>query len=247
MLPSAPKMAIAVLEHYEIDGLVVIGGEGSQRGAHALSTAGFRVVGIPATIDNDLFGTDVALGVDSAVNVALEAIDRLKITAASHSRAFIVEVMGRRCGYLALVAGVAGGAEVVVVPEIDSQPAAIVGDLHCAYERGHLHAIAVVAEGAHYNADALLEYFKAHAAEVKFDLRVTKLGHVQRGGAPGAFDRLLGTQFGAAAFDHISRGQHGVLLGMLGGKLASTPLQTVIAEKKLLDSELTRLARILGI
>jgi 6-phosphofructokinase 1 len=155
--------------------------------------------------------------------------------------------MGRNCGYLALVAGIAGGAEVVVIPEIDSQPEDIVADLGRAYERGHAHAIAVVAEGAHYNADALAHYFSEHSTELEFELRITKLGHVERGGPPGAFDRLLATQLGAAAFDHVARRQYGVLVGIIGGKLASTPLPTVITNKKEVDSELITLARVLAI
>ena len=164
--------------------LVIIGGNGSQTGAHALSEMGFPVVGVASTIDNDLYGSEVTIGVDTALNVALEAIDRLKVTASSHHRAFLVEVMGRECGYLALMSALAGGAEAVVVPEIETDPEVVATELRAGYERGKPHALVVVAEGAQYNAEGLARYFQEHQERLGFALRVTRLGHVQRGGAP---------------------------------------------------------------
>src|SRR6201987_5686429 len=161
-LDSGIQKARTVLEAANIEGLVVIGGNGSQTGAAALAATGLPVVGIASTIDNDLLGTEISIGVDSALNVALEAIDRIKITAASHRRAFLVEVMGRNCGYLALMAGIAGGAESVVIPEAEVEPEVIVADIESAYARGKAHALVVVAEGARNNAARLAEHFDAH-------------------------------------------------------------------------------------
>ncbi len=240
------RRAVSVLDEYGIEGLVVIGGNGSQRGAHKLWQEGIPVVGVASTIDNDLYGSEPTIGVDTALNVALEAIDRLKVTASSHSRAFLVEVMGRDCGYLALMAALAGGAEAVVLPEVETDPEALAAELHAAYERGKPHAIVVVAEGADYNAARLAAYFRENEKRLGFELRVTILGHVQRGGAPGAFDRILATRLGAAAVEALARGEHGVLVGWLEGRVAFTPLFEVVAHRKTLDPELLELAQILA-
>ncbi len=238
--------ALRQLHQHDIEALVVIGGNGSQAGAHALSQMGFPVVGIASTIDNDLYGSEITIGVDTALDVALEAIDRLKVTASSHQRAFLVEVMGRDCGYLALMAGIAGGAEAIVIPEVETDPEAVAAELRAAYERGKAHALVVVAEGAQYNAEGLARYFQEHRERLGFELRVTTLGHVQRGGAPGAFDRLLATRSGAAATEHLARSEHGVLIGLLKGEIVATPLAEVVANKKPLDLRLLELARVLA-
>lgn len=235
--------AIRSLNQHEIDGLVVIGGNGSQTGAHALHTLGFPVVGVASTIDNDLYGSDITIGVDTALNIALEAIDRLKITASSHQRAFLVEVMGRKCGYLALMAAIAGGAEAVVLPEVETDPEVIAETLTEAYERGKAHAIVVVAEGAMYNAARLGEYFTQHRERLGFELRVTILGHVQRGGEPQSGDRILASRLGAGATDALARGENGVLVGIIKGEVKTTPLDVVVNNKKGLDPALIELAR----
>jgi 6-phosphofructokinase 1 len=240
------QKALQVLHQHGIKGLVVIGGNGSQTGAHALSQMGFRVVGVASTIDNDLCGSDITIGVDTALNIALEAIDRLKVTASSHHRAFLVEVMGRDCGYLALMAGIAGGAEAVVIPEVETDPEAVATELHTAYERGKAHALVVVAEGARYNAEGLVRYFNEHRQRLGFELRATTLGHVQRGGEPGAFDRLLATRLGAAAVERLAVGEHGVVIGWLKGTPTPTPLAEVVGRKKPLDLSLMELARVLA-
>ncbi len=240
------EKALRHLYQRGMEGVVVIGGNGSQQGAQALSQLGFPVVGVASTIDNDLFGADITIGVDTALNVALEAIDRLKVTASSHQRAFLVEVMGRDCGYLALMAGIAGGAEVTLIPEREMHPEEVAGELRRAYNRGKAHAIVVLAEGCEHNADRLAEYFQKHQKRLGFQLRVTKLGHVQRGGAPGVFDRLLATRLGAAATDHLAQGKHGILLGLKKGEVASTPLEEVVKNKKILDLELMELGRVLA-
>jgi len=238
--------ALNQLRQRGIDGLVVIGGNGSQSGAHALSSHGFPVVGVASTIDNDLSGTDVTIGVTTAIDVALEAIDRLKVTGASHQRAFLVEVMGRKCGYLALMAGLAGGADSIVIPEQEADPERVAEDLRGAYASGKAHAIVVVAEGARNNAERMVEFFQQNHERLGFDLRVTKLGHVQRGGAPGSYDRLLGTLFGAAATEQLEKGTHGVLVGMVKGEVATTPLSEVVARRKPLDLKLLELAHVLA-
>ncbi|MEO8804975.1 MAG: ATP-dependent 6-phosphofructokinase [Burkholderiaceae bacterium] len=238
--------ALQQMRRQAISGLVVIGGDGSQSGAHALSQRGVPVVGVASTIDNDLCGTDVSIGSTTATDIALEAIDRLRVTAASHGRAFLVEVMGRRCGHLAVMAGIAGGAEAIVVPEVAVSPEDIAKELRAASERGKRHAIVVVAEGAQYNADGLDQYFKAHRERLGFDLRVSRLGHVQRGGSPGAFDRMLATRLGAAAVDHLVAGRDGVLIGLIDGQVASTPLADVAGRTKPLDPQWMELARVLA-
>jgi len=238
--------ALRTLHQHDIEALVVIGGNGSQIGAYALSQMDFPVIGVASTIDNDLYGTEISIGVDTALDVALEAIDRLKVTASSHQRAFLVEVMGRNCGYLALMAGVAGGAEAIIIPEVETDPEAVAAELCAAYERGKPHALVVVAEGARYNAAGLARYFQKHRERLGFELRVTTLGHVQRGGAPGAFDRLLASRLGAAAIEHLARGEHGVLMGLLKGEIVATPLAEVVANQKPLDLRLLELARVLA-
>jgi 6-phosphofructokinase 1 len=245
-IKEARAQALGNLSDNGIEALVVIGGNGSQIGAFLLSQTGFPVVGIASTIDNDLYGSEVTIGVDTALNVALESIDRLKVTASSHRRAFLVEVMGRNCGYLGLMAGITGGAEIVVIPEVETHPEQVAKEIRIAFDRGKQHAFAVVAEGARYNARALSNYFREHQERLGFDLRVTTLGHVQRGGAPGALDRLLGTRFGATAVHYLQAQRYGVLVGLLKGSISATPLAEVVANKKPLDLELLELARVLA-
>lgn len=238
--------ALERLRESRIEALVTIGGNGTQTGSHALLQMGFPVVGVASTIDNDLYGSDVTLGVDTALNIALEAIDRLKVTASSHHRGFLVEVMGRDCGYLALMAGIAGGAEAIALPEFETEPEHIADVIRHAYEIGKPHAMVVVAEGAKYNAEGLHKYFEQHRELIGFDLRVTVLGYVQRGGAPTFADRMLGTRLGAAAVEQLAAGRTGVLVGVLKGEITTTPLEEVVRGKKPLDPELFELARVLA-
>jgi 6-phosphofructokinase 1 len=238
--------ALRTLQQHAIDALVVIGGNGSQTGAQALSALGYPVVGIASTIDNDLYGSDITIGVDTALDIAIEAIDRIKVTASSHERAFIVEVMGRDCGYLALMSGIAGGADAIIIPEAEMDPESAATILRAAYGRRKTHALIVVAEGAQCNAEKLLHYFKEHREQLGFQLRATILGHVQRGGSPGAFDRLLASRLGAAATEHLSKGEHGLLIGLIKDTVTATPLQEVVASKKQLDLRLLELARVLA-
>jgi 6-phosphofructokinase 1 len=245
-MEAGQQQALQRLAELQIEAVVIIGGNGSQTGAHALSALGFPVIGVASTIDNDLYGSDITIGADTALNVALEAIDRLKVTGSSHRRAFLIEVMGRKCGYLALMAAIAGGAETVLIPEVETSPEAVAEDIRTAYERGKAHAIVVVAEGARYNAETLASYFNEHRERLGYELRTTILGHVQRGGAPIASDRLLATRLGVAAVEHLSRGVHGVLIGQIKGDITATPLHEVVAHRKTLDLSLLELADVLS-
>lgn len=246
MTDAGQRAAISALERAEVDALVVIGGNGSQAGAHALARQGLAVVGVASTIDNDLAGCDVTIGVTTALDVALEALDRLKVTASSHHRAFLLEVMGRDCGYLALMAGIAGGAEAVAIPEVPASVVAVADAVRDAYRRGKAHALVVVAEGVRGGADALARELAAHRADVGFDVRMTKIGHVQRGGAPGAFDRILASRTGAAAVDALARGVTGVLIGITRSAITETPLAEVAGRLKQVDPSLFELARVLA-
>jgi 6-phosphofructokinase 1 len=229
-----------------VDALVVIGGNGSQTGSCYVAQSGFPVVGVASTVDNDLYGTDVTIGVDTAVNITLEAIDRLRTTGSSHRRAFLVETMGRNCGYIALMAGIAGGAEVIVVPECEVPPPEVAERLRSAYERGKSHAVVVVAEGAKHGAQAMMAHFEKHRATIGFGLRATTLGHVVRGGAPTAADRILATRLGAAAVDRLAADEAGVLVGMVANGIATTPLGEVAGRTKPIDCALLDLARTLA-
>lgn len=240
------RTALRHLSQQGIDTLVVIGGNGSQTGSEALHRMGFNVVGIASTIDNDLYGSDITIGVDTALNIAVEAVDRLKTTASSHQRALLVEVMGRDCGYLALMAGLAGGAETIVIPEIAVEPEDVASAVRNAYDRGKAHALVVVAEGAKHNAESLVRYFREHNERLGFEVRATILGHVQRGGHPTVFDRLLATRLGAAAVDAVDGGQSGVLVGWHGAGTGTLPLSEVVTQKKKIDERLLELARVLS-
>ncbi len=229
------ELAIRRLRGAGIEGLIVIGGNGSQTGSHALNQMGFPVVGVASTIDNDLCGSDITIGVDTALNVALNAIDNLKVTASSHRRALLVEVMGRKCGYLALMAGIAGGAEAIVLPEVEVVPEQIAKRIQDGYERGKPHAIIVVAEGANYNAEGLCQAFRDKQLLLGFEFRSTVLGYVQRGATPTCADRILGTRLGAEAVEQLFAGNVGVLVGVQGGALVHTPLAEIVSCRKTLD------------
>ena len=245
--PAGRAKALSNLRARNIDALVVIGGNGSQSGSASLAGEGFPVVGVPSTIDNDLYGNDVSIGCDTAINITLEAIDRLRTTASSHQRAFAVETMGRNCGYIALMSGIAGGAEVIALPEHELNPSDVAGRLRAAYQRGKTHALAVIAEGAKCGVKELMEYYGAHRKDIGFDLRVTRLGHVVRGGIPTAADRVLATRLGAAAVETLAQGKHGVLVGIIKGDVAVTPLMEIAGKMRPADASLLELARVMAI
>src|SRR3954452_3105409 len=244
--PSGRAEALATLNKRGIGALVVIGGNGSQSGSASLAREDFPVVGVPSTIDNDLYGNDVSIGCDTAVNITLEAIDRLRTTASSHQRAFAVETMGRDCGYIALMAGIAGGAEVIALPEEEIAPAQVAERLRAAHQRGKTHALVVIAEGARCGVREIMHYYEEQGDSIGFDLRVTRLGHVVRGGAPGAADRVLATRLGDAAVECLARGESGVLVGILCGEIAATPLGEVAGRTRPAKAELLELARVMA-
>jgi len=238
------SLAAANLRGLGVEGLVVIGGDGSLRGAMALSRLGIRAVGIPASIDNDIAFTDMSLGVDTALNNILYAIDCLKDTASSHDRAFVVETMGRNSGYLALTASVACGAEFALVPERPFDIQTICDNLRRRYQEGRDNSIIMVAEGAG-NAQSIAEQIKDR---IGFETRVMVLGHYQRGGSPTAFDRLLGARYGVAAVEALQNGESAKMVGLACAKLQLTDLEQVIQSgRRPLDETMLKLAQTLGI
>jgi len=246
LTPEGQQTAVRNLIERDIDALIVIGGDGSQSGACALSQRGVAVAGVASTIDNDLAGSDITIGTMTALETAVQAIDRLRATAAAHGRVFLVELMGRHYGYLSLIAALTGGAEVITIPEAPQTPEQVAAAIRAAYARGKSHAIVVVAEGAPHNADALAHYFAEHGERLGFEVRVCRLGHLQRGGAPTVFDRLNATLLGAAAVEHLRDGRHGVLLGLIEGQIRATPLTAIAGRRKPLDLSVLKLAQLLA-
>jgi 6-phosphofructokinase 1 len=238
------KEALRSLNRFGIDGLVVIGGNGSLTGALELWRMGFPTIGIPSTIDNDVNGTDISIGVDTALNTILDAVDKIKDTATSHNRAFLIETMGRDSGYLAMASGVAGGAELVLCPEVETTFDEICRTIDDAYVRGKPHCIIVVAEGWDSGAHALAGRLRERQ-DLGFSVRVTQLGHVQRGGSASAFDRLLATRLGAAAVRELAAGNAGNMVGWTQSALALTPLEEAIAFDKQISRDLWELSRIM--
>jgi len=239
------REALRNLNRNSLDGLVVIGGNGSLAGAAVLYEQVFAVVGVPATIDNDVGGTDIAIGVDTALNTILDAIDKIKDTASSHQRAFLIEVMGRDSGYLALMGGVAGGAELILVPEVETPLETVAQSLVNAYIRGKAHCIVIVAEGYKPGTRAVVAYLEERQEELGFGVRVTVLGHVQRGGAPSAFDRLLATRLGAAAVIELKEGRAGNVVGLVGSEIKLTPLAEAPTKPKRFDMGLYELSKLM--
>jgi 6-phosphofructokinase 1 len=240
------RKALRTLNRFEIEGLVVIGGNGSLTGALELARMDFPTIGIPSTIDNDVDGTDLSIGVDTALDTILSAIDKIKDTATSHNRAFLVETMGRGSGYLALVSGIAGGAEMVLIPEEETPFEEIHALIEGAYVRGKPHCIIIVAEGWRPGTEALAEQLREHQDDLGFSVRVTRLGYVQRGGSASAFDRLLATRLGAAAVHELAAGQTGHMVGWLKNDVALTPLEEAVAFQKRIEPELCKLAEIMS-
>ncbi len=238
------ERAARKLEEAGIDGLVVIGGGGSLTSAKALGEAGVDAVGIPATIDNDVPGTELALGVDTAVDTAVRAIDLIRGTAISHNRAHIVEVMGRDSGYLALMSAIAGGAEVALIPEFETEPEEILRLLEEAYERGKSHFVIVAAEGAEYSAEDLQGYI--NEAEGTYEADLTSVGHIQSGGDPTSTDRILAARLGSAAVDALAEGEPGTMVGVRGEETKRIPLDQVVGKERPLDPGMYELARMLA-
>lgn len=238
------RKALRELNETDIEGLIVIGGDGSMRGAHDLAGMSFPVVGVPASIDNDVWGTEMALGVDTALNTIMDAVDKLRDTASSHERVFLVETMGRMCGYLALHAGVICGAEVILIPEVETTLEDIAEAIDYAYSRGKSHAIIIAAEGAKLKVGEVAAFLDAH--EVGFETRVTILGHVPRGGSPSAFDRMLATRMGVEAVESLLAGKTDVMVGLQGREIVEVPLEQVAARSRKLNIDFHEMARILA-
>jgi len=230
------------LKKMGIEHLVVIGGNGSLKGGHEFSLMGISVIGIPATIDNDIVYTQ-AIGFDSAVNTALEAINRIRDTATSHGRVFIIEVMGRDCGEIALHAGVAGGAESILIPEIAPDLNQVLEKINRGTQRGKLHSIIVVAEGV-YPVMELKEEIEKKTGQ---DTRVSILGHIQRGGTPSAVDRIMASCMGKAAIDCIIGNQKNVMMAYHEDKIHPIPLAEIINGNKTLELDMFEIARMLSI
>jgi len=235
--------AVEVMHQLQVEGLIVVGGDGSLQGALRLHEEfDFPVMGVPASIDNDISGTDYSIGFDTAINTAIEAIDRVRDTAYSHERVFVIEVMGRRNGFIALEAGLAGGAESVLIPEIPYSLLDMCNALKTAAERGKKSSIIIVAEGA------------ARASDIKvfierntgFEARYLVLGHMQRGGTPTAFDRVLGLRLGALATNRLLSGFRGEMAGLDGNRLISHPLSYVLSTQRMIDPEKLLLAEVMA-
>lgn len=243
MDPFWQDKAAEFLKEEGIEGLVVIGGDGSFRGAAELAKRGISVVGIPGTIDNDIAETDLTIGFRTAVETALEAVKRLRDTASSHDRLFIVEVMGRRSGFIALEVGVASGAEAVLVPEVPFSIGMLNDKLHAARKKGKTHSLIILAEGV-MPAQELRAQLKDTGG---YEARVTVLGHIQRGGSPCAVDVILASQMGKCAVDALLEGQKAVMTVSRCGKVEYVPLSWSWERKKLLDPELMELVEVLSI
>ena len=240
------KLGVKVLKKYGIDCLVVIGGDGSFNGAKKLSEMGFPAIGIPGTIDNDLEYTDYTIGFDTAMNTVIDAIGKIRDTSSSHERVNIVEVMGRNCGDLALYAGIAGGAETIIVPEVDVKLDEIALRLKTTQKRGKRHSIIVMAEGVEKVGSAS-DLKKVLTEEAGADVRVTVLGHVQRGGSPTSFDRILASRFGYRAVELLLEGKSSRVVGIKDNKIIDMDIQEALAMPKTFNRELYEMAKVLSI
>lgn len=238
--------AAKTLHEHKIEGLVVIGGDGSYRGANALSEEhNIRCMGLPGTIDNDIGGTDFTIGFSTALNTAMEAIDRISDTAFSHERLFYVEVMGRHSGYIAIMSGIAGGAEEIIVPEEPTEFDQLVQSLRDGFNRGKRSHIVVVAEGD--DAGRAIDIAKEVAAISEFnEYRVVVIGHLQRGGSPVAFDRIIASRLGAKAVEAMLDGESGKMAGIMRNEVVLRPLSDAWNYRSEFDPTLLRLSRILS-
>ncbi len=247
MTPEGRKRAHENLISAGIQGLVAIGGNGTFTGAEVFyQEYGIPTVGAPGTIDNDLFGTDFTIGFDTAVNTALDAIDKIRDTADSHDRIFFIEVMGRDSGYIAIESGLGGGAELVMVPETETSIEEVIETLKSGWARSKTSSIIVVAEGDEEGgANVVAAKVKEHIPYG--DIKVTLLGHVQRGGAPTAMDRILASRMGTAAVEGLVKGKKNVMVGVINNEVVYTPFAETITKKKPIHNDLIRLVDILSI
>jgi 6-phosphofructokinase 1 len=246
MTKDGRKKAYEQLSLRGIEGLVAIGGDGTFTGANVFfEEFGIPTVGCPGTIDNDLYGSDYTIGFDTAVNTALDAIDKIRDTAASHDRVFFVEVMGRHSGYIAIQCGIGGGAELVMVPETNTTIENVISVLEKGRDAQKTSAIIVVAEGGDQgNAHEIAAKVQSKLNEL--DIRVSTLGHIQRGGSPTAFDRILASRLGLAAVEGLLNGQTNAMVGIVDKKVQFTNFKVAISKAKPLDEDLIKLVQILS-
>ena len=235
------KKALSNLKKHSIEGLVIIGGDGSLTGGALLSKLGMPIVGLPGTIDNDVWGTDYTVGADTAANTIVDAINKLRDTASAHRRIILIEVMGRKSGWLAMMSGIAGGAEYVLVPEVKYNIDTMCKELRESYDKGKRYSIVVVAEGA----GSAIEIGKIVGEKTGIDTRVSVLGHIQRGGSPSVQDRMKASMLGEKAALALISGISNVVFGFDAGKVVSIDLSDAVNNQKTLDPELVRLARVL--
>ncbi|MCT4507278.1 MAG: 6-phosphofructokinase [Tepidibacter sp.] len=237
------KKALNVLRVFGIDGLVVIGGDGSFKGAQKLSEMGFPAIGVPGTIDNDLAYTDYTIGFDTALNTVIDAISKIRDTSYSHERLSIIEVMGRHCGDIALYAGLAGGAEIIIIPESDYNEDDICKKLIQSKNRGKAHSIIMLAEGVGGSRD-LAQRIKDKTG---IESRATILGHIQRGGSPSAFDRIIASQMGAKAVELLINGKSSRVVGIKNNSIIDMDIHEALAMERKLDKDIYKLVDILSI
>lgn len=240
---EGPKKAAAMMKKVGIDGLVAIGGDGTFRGALKLGELGVPVIGIPGTIDNDIPCTDKTIGFDTVVNTVIDCINKIRDTATSHERVFIIEVMGRHSGHIALAAGLAGGAESIMIPEKPLRISDVVETIHRGIARGKRHSIILVAEGV----GGGMKITKDIENESGLDTRLSILGYIQRGGTPCSQDRILASRMGAKAVELLINGVSGKMIGAEGEKIISVDLNYALSQEKKIDEDDYRLARILSI
>ena len=241
------RRALETIEREGLDALIVIGGEGSLQGARWLSDQGVNVVGIPASIDNDIEGTELAIGVDTAVNTVVWALNRIRDTALAHERVFLVEVMGRESGYIALMGGLAGGAELVLVPEVKVTLEEVAQRVAALYRKGKHHSIVVVAEGVTAKLGSVEVIANFLRERTNLEVRVTVLGHLQRGGSPTATDRILASRFGALAAEDVKAERFGHMVAWRKGKVVRVPLAAVRRKQMAIDLRLYELVHQLAI
>ena len=240
--PEGRMMGYKHLTDRGIEGLCVIGGDGSLRGASLLSKeTGIPIVGLPGTIDNDVWGSDYTIGCDTAANTIIDAINKLRDTASAHRRVIVLEVMGRNCGWLALVSGISGGAEYILVPEEEYNLDEICDNMTEAYKKGKRYILVVVAEGAG-NGQEIGQYI---AEKTQLDTRVSVLGHIQRGGSPSVIDRVRASQLGEQAALALISGLSDIVFGYSKGRVVSIDLHDAVNNKKILDPDYLHLAKVL--
>ncbi|MFN4085555.1 MAG: 6-phosphofructokinase [Spirosomataceae bacterium] len=248
MTPEGRKKAYDNLISHGIEGLVAIGGNGTFTGAEIFyNEYQLPTVGCPGTIDNDLYGTDYTIGFDTAVNTSLEAIDKIRDTADSHDRVFFIEVMGRDSGYIAIQSGIGGGAEIIMVPETHTPLKKVVSTLKDGWSRSKSSSIVVVAEGDEEGNAAQIADSIKNQVEGKLDIRVTTLGHIQRGGTPTAYDRILASRLGLGAVEGLMKGYKNVMAGVVNNELVYTPFIDTIKKQKPIHDDLLRMVHILSI